>query len=65
MNLLLAHALADILEEECLATWPTMCGVPDVVKLNTIDEQQNLVARYARWKAAQGRRTNCTTSRAA
>jgi hypothetical protein len=55
VNLLLAHALADILDEECPAEWRTILGVPNVVKLNAIDEQQDLIARYARRKAAQGK----------
>ncbi|MEU1273471.1 hypothetical protein [Streptomyces sp. NPDC005799] len=62
VNLLLARIFAEILEAECPAEWRTPWGVPDVVKLNGIDEEHDLVARYSTEKAVQG--NPVTTTRA-
>lgn len=54
VNLLLAEALAGILEEECPARWRTLAGVPDVTRLAAIEDEQEAIRGYAREKSAQG-----------
>jgi hypothetical protein len=56
VNLLLARTFAEILEEECPVQWRTLWGVPDVVRLAAIEDEQEAIGRYTREKAAQGQR---------
>ncbi|MEU9167807.1 hypothetical protein AB0D34_08430 [Streptomyces sp. NPDC048420] len=54
VNLLLAHAFADILDEECPPQWRSPQGVPDVVMINAIGEEHDLAARYTKEEDVQG-----------
>ena len=64
VNLMLAHIFADILEAECPARWRTMWGVPDVVTLIAFADEPDLVARYTRVKAGQGRQVAAADAKA-
>ncbi|MEU2585279.1 hypothetical protein ABZ612_20425 [Streptomyces avermitilis] len=54
VNLLLARIFAEILEAECPAEWRTMWGVPNVVKLIGMGDENNLEERYVAAKAGKG-----------
>ncbi|MFF4276191.1 hypothetical protein [Streptomyces sp. NPDC001536] len=64
VNLLLAQVFADILDKECSPEWRTLWGVPDVVRLTAVEDEQKFMENYPREKAARGQRVATADAKA-